>query len=45
MREKIGKFITKSMLTWITIVAIAIVFAIMLNYAGIIDLSSAYLWF
>jgi hypothetical protein len=45
MKEKIAKFVTGSMLGWITIVTIAIIFAIMLNYAGVVDLSAAYLGF
>lgn len=45
MREKIGKFVTGSMLGYITFLAIAILFAIMLNKFGVVDLSDAYNWF
>jgi hypothetical protein len=45
MREKIGKFVTGSMLSYLVVVVIVIIGAIMLNYAGVINLSEAYLWF
>ena len=45
MRERIAKFVTGSMLGYLVLVVIAIIAAIVLNYAGIIDLSPAYLGF
>lgn len=45
MKEKIRKFVTGSMLVYLVVITIVVIGAIMLNYAGIIDLSSAYLWF
>jgi hypothetical protein len=45
MREKIAKFVTGTMLGWISLVVVAILVAIALNYFGVVNLGAAYLWF
>jgi hypothetical protein len=45
MREKIAKFVTVSMLGWMSLVVVAILMAIALNYFGVVNLSAAYLGF
>jgi len=35
--------VTKAMLGWISLVAVAVITAILLNYYGYVDLSTAYL--
>ena len=37
--------VTKSMLGYISLVTLAIIAAIALNYFGVVDLSDAYNWF
>lgn len=45
MRDKVGKYITSTTLAYLLLVMLAILTAIVLNYAKVIDLSKAYLWF
>jgi hypothetical protein len=37
--------VTKGMLGYISLVALAIITAVLLNYFGVVDLSDAYNWF
>jgi hypothetical protein len=43
--KKAKDIITIGMLGWISVVVVAILIAIALNYFGVVSLSNAYLWF